>query len=251
MTIILRLDNALHALLKPSTFFALSGRLKSGLCLITLISTALGLYWALVLSPADYRQGEMVRMMYVHVPASWLALGVYTFMASLSAIHLIWKNPFVSLIVKAAAPIGLCFALLSLVTGSLWGKPTWGAWWVWDARLTSMLILFFLYAGYLLLVQSFENTQHGQQVGSILLLVGALNIPIIKFSVNWWYTLHQPASLFKWGKPAVHPSMMLPLMLMLCAFIGYFLLVLILRVEKEWAAQKLKALQIRIVQGGR
>lgn len=214
-----------------------------------MVSSTLGIYWGLFLSPADYRQGEMVRMMYIHVPASWLALGIYTLMAGLSAIHLIWRNPFASLIVKAAAPIGICFALLSLITGSLWGKPTWGAWWVWDARLTSMLILFFLYAGYLLLVQSFENTYYGQQMGSILLLVGVLNIPIIKFSVNWWYTLHQPASLLKWGKPAIHNSMLVPLMLMLVAFIGYFLLVLIIRVEKEWAQQRRKSLQIRIVQG--
>ena len=200
-------------------------------------------------SPADFRQGEMVRMMYIHVPASWMALGVYSFMAILSAIHLIWKAPFTSLIARAAAPIGICFAILSLITGSLWGKPTWGAWWVWDARLTSMLILFFLYAGYLLLINAFENSYHGQQMGSVLLLVGALNIPIIKFSVNWWYTLHQPASLLKWGKPAIHASMLVPLMLMLSAFVGYFLLVLILRIEKEWAEQRRKALQIRIVQG--
>ena len=227
----------------------MSGRLKSGVLLFTIVCATLGVYSALFASPADYLQGEMVRMMYIHVPASWMALGVYTFMAGLAIVHLVWKTPFASLIARAAAPIGICFAILSLITGSLWGKPTWGAWWVWDARLTSMLILFFLYAGYLLLLQSFENSYHGQQMGSILLLVGVLNIPIIKFSVNWWYTLHQPASLLKWGKPAIHPSMLVPLMLMLGAYVGYFLLVLILRMEKEWAEQKRKSLQIRIIQG--
>ncbi len=232
----------------PSRFFSLYKKLTPGILLLTILCAGFGLYWGLWASPTDYRQGDMVRMMYVHVPASWMALGIYTFMAGMSAIMLVGRLPFAGLITKAAAPIGLCFALISIVTGALWGKPTWGAWWVWDARLTSMLILFFLYVGYIMIVPSFKNTTHGLQVGGILLLVGVINIPIIKFSVNWWYTLHQPASLLRWGKPTIHTSMLWPLLMMFAAYLFYFLLVLRVRVEKEWAQHKLKILQIRLIQ---
>ncbi len=174
-------------------------------------------------------------------------MAIYSLMALLSAIALIWKHPLAGVMAKAAAPIGACFTLISLITGSLWGKPMWGAWWVWDARLTSVLILFFLYMGYIVLVDAFEEPSQGIQAGSVLSLVGFINIPIIKFSVEWWHTLHQPASVLRYGPPTIHTSLLVPLLIMAAAYGAYFLMVWIIRIRQELATQRLRALQIRTI----
>ncbi len=206
------------------------------------VSLVVGLYLALVASPADYQQGDTVRIMYVHVPAAWMSLFVYATMAAGSASYLIWRHPLGVIAARAAAPVGATFTFLALVTGSLWGKPMWGTWWVWDARLTSVLILFFLYLGYIALMNAFENAERGQKAASLLCLVGVVNLPIIKFSVDWWNTLHQPASVSRIGTPAIHESMLWPLGLMALAFTLYFLVVLILRIKSELLGARLRAL---------
>lgn len=201
-----------------------------GLSLICfLVGLALGLFF----SPPDYQQGETVRIMYIHVPASWWALGVYTIMAGASVTGFITKAPLCHLLTKAIAPIGLSFTLISLITGSLWGKPTWGTWWVWDARLTSMLILLFLYIGYQLLVTAFDDQEKGLAAGAVIAMVGWINVPLIKWSVDWWHTLHQPASIIRLAKPAIHWTMLVPLAFMAAAFTGYFLSLMILRLNLE------------------
>jgi heme exporter protein C len=193
-----------------------------------------GLWFAFFGSPPDYQMGEAVRIMYIHVPASWFAMGIYAVMALHAIIGLITKHPLADIIVKAAAPIGALFTFISLITGALWGKPMWGTWWVWDARLTSVLILFLLYLGYLALVDSFENHRQGLKAGSILVIVGAFNLPIIKWSVNWWNTLHQPASVTKLSAPSIPPDMLIPLLLMTAAYASYFVILLLMRIETEY-----------------
>ncbi|MCX7337770.1 MAG: heme ABC transporter permease CcmC [Alphaproteobacteria bacterium] len=189
-----------------------------------LVLLGIGATTGLFYSPADYQQGDMVRIMYVHVPASWWALGVYTLMAVSSVIGLVTRIPLFFLMTKAVAPIGAGFTTISLLTGSIWGKSTWGTWWVWDARLTSMLILFFLYIGYLN-IASRINQEKDFATASILVIIGWINIPIIKWSVDWWYTLHQPASLMRFAKPAIHYSMLRPLLIMAAGF-GFYALAL-------------------------
>lgn len=204
-----------------------------------------GLYFAFVKSPVDYQQGEMVRLMYVHVPASWLCIGVYLSMAICAAVGFVTKHPLFDLIIKAAAPIGASFTMISLITGSLWGLPMWGTWWVWDARLTSVLILFILYIGYIVLVDAYKGSAQGLKFGSVLILIGAINIPIIKWSVNWWTTLHQPASFLRLGGSAIHPSMLLPLLLMSAAYGFFFLWILTWRLEMELLKRKIVAFEDR------
>jgi heme exporter protein C len=216
---------------------------------LTVLLLAAGLYFALVGSPPDYQQGETVRIMYIHVPSAWMALFVYGCMAAASASALIWRHPLADLIAKSAAPIGAGFTLICLVTGSLWGKPMWGAWWAWDARLTSVLILFFLYLGYIALVNAFDDPVRGYRSAAILALVGVVNLPIIKFSVDWWNTLHQPASVLRLDGPAIDPSMLWPLLLMAAGFTLFFVTVLILRVRGEIAAAKVRNLQLSLAQG--
>jgi len=211
---------------------------------------AAGLYFALVASPADYQQGQSVRIMYVHVPAAWMALFVYTSMAASSAVGLIWKQPLAHVAAHAAAPIGAGFTALCLVTGSLWGQPMWGTWWVWDARLTSVLVLFFLYLGFMSLRASFDDPVRGERAAAILALVGFVNIPIIKFSVDWWNTLHQPASVVRLDGLAIHPSMLVPLLLMAAGFTFYFMALLLLRMRAEMLARRARALNMARVQGG-
>jgi len=204
-----------------------------------------GLLWGLILSPADYQQGESVRIMYVHVPASWGALCVYTAMAILSGLAFVTRAPLFHLMAKSIAPIGMAFAFISLGTGAIWGKPTWGTWWVWDARLTSMLLLFILYLGYWMLVSMFEEEERGLSAGAVIALVGWVNVPIIKWSVDWWYTLHQPASVLRFAKPAIHWTMLMPLLCMAMAFALYGLVVAIIRFRTELTKRKVRAFQIR------
>jgi heme exporter protein C len=188
--------------------------------------------------------------MYVHVPAAWMALFVYTSMAASSAVGLICKQPLAHVAAHAAAPIGAGFTALCLVTGSLWGQPMWGTWWVWDARLTSVLVLFFLYLGFMSLRASFDDPVRGERAAAILALVGFVNIPIIKFSVDWWNTLHQPASVVRLDGLAIHPSMLVPLLLMAAGFTFYFMALLLLRMRAEMLARRARALNMARVHAG-
>jgi heme exporter protein C len=204
-----------------------------------------GLLLGLFFSPPDYQQGETVRIMYVHVPASWGALGAYTTMALFSAGGLITRSPLMHLITKSIAPIGITFTLISLGTGSIWGKPTWGTWWVWDARLTSMLLLLFLYLGYWAFITSGEEEEKSLTAGAVLTVIGCINIPIIKGSVTWWHTLHQPASVFRFAKPAIHWTMLIPLLCMALAFAAYGLVLTFIRLRTELNQRKIRSLHRR------
>jgi heme exporter protein C len=203
-----------------------------------------GLYFALFNSPPDYQQGDTVRIMYVHVPSAWMALFVYTSMAISSAVGLIWKHPLAHLSAQAAAPIGACFTFVCLLTGSLWGKPMWGTWWVWDARLTSVLILFFLYLGFMALQNAFDDPARGERSAAILAIIGFINVPIIKFSVDWWNTLHQPASVVKISGPAIHSSMLIPLFVMGVGFTLYFCALLLLRMKTLMLARRARGMSM-------
>ena len=234
-----------HRFANPARFLRFAAVVQPWIAWITVFLFAVGLYLGLLASPADYQQGETVRMMYVHVPAAWMALFCYSALAGACAVALIWKHPLAELAAKATAPIGASFTFLALVTGSLWGKPMWGTWWVWDARLTSMLVLFFLYLGYMALNNAFDDPGRGAKSSSILALVGFVNVPIIKFSVDWWNTLHQPASVVKMGGPAIHASILAPLLVMGVAFTTYYLWVVLIRIRREVTANKIHALQMR------
>ena len=211
---------SLHRFANPGQFLRLSGAVLPYLAIGAIVLTALGLGWGLFVSPADYQQGDAVRIMYVHVPSAWLASAGYTGLAICSVMSLVWRHPLADLAAAEIGPVGAGFTALCLATGSLWGKPLWGAWWVWDARLTSVLVLFFLYIGHVALVRAFDDPTRGYRAGAILALVGVVNLPIIKFSVDWWNTLHQPASITLTGAPSMAPEMLWPLLL--CA-IGYTL----------------------------
>ena len=185
-----------------------------------LILTVTGLVWGLFFAPADWQQGDTVRIMYVHVPSAWLASAGYVSLAVCSALSLVWRHPLADLAAVEIGPVGAAFTAICLATGSLWGKPMWGAWWVWDARLTSVLVLFFLYLGHIALVRAFDDPTRGYRAGAILALLGVVNLPIIKFSVDWWNTLHQPDTITLTGAPTMFVGMLWPL---LVAAIGYTL----------------------------
>ncbi|MEL0018669.1 MAG: heme ABC transporter permease [Rickettsiales bacterium] len=225
----------MHRFANPNRFLRLGRAVLPWSAGLTVLCLAAGLYLALFVSPPDYQQLETV---------AWMALFVYSSMAIASATALIWKHPLADLIAKASAPVGAGFTLICLVTGSLWGKPMWGTWWVWDARLTSVLILFFLYLGYIALNNAFDDPTRGAKASAVLALVGAVNLPIIKFSVDWWNTLHQPASVTRLDAPAVHSSMLWPLLLMALGFTLFYVTVLIFRVRSEIAAAKIRNIQL-------
>jgi heme exporter protein C len=241
----------------PGRFMRLSGRIMPWCAAGAAIGLAVGLYLALVVAPPDYQQGEAVRIMFVHVPAAWMASFVYGFLALASAVALIWRHPLADIAAQAAAPLGAGFTLLCLVTGSLWGEPMWGTWWVWDARLTSVLVLFFLYVGYIAVVNGFDDPTRGARAGAVLALVGVVNLPIIKFSVDWWNTLHQPASVFRMGGPTIDASMLVPLLVMAVAFMLYFAALLMLRMRTAIIASRVRAARLGEIepmaepQGGR
>ena len=205
---------------------------------------AVGLYLALVAAPPDYQQGEIVRIMYIHVPSAWMALAVYLFVAIASVVALVWRHPLAEIAAAAAAPIGAAFTLICLATGSLWGRPMWGAWWVWDARLTSVLVLFFLYLGYIALVNAFDEPSRGARAGAVLALVGVVNLPIVKFSVDWWNTLHQPASVVRLGGPKIDVAMLIPLLVMAAGFALLFATLTMLRMRT--ALNERRALAMRL-----
>ena len=198
--------------------FRLAGTLAPWLAGICLLCLASGLFLGLVVAPADYEQGESYRIIYIHVPAAWMSMFVYVVMASSSAVFLIWRLKIADVVAHASAPIGASFTAVALLTGSFWGKPMWGTWWIWDARLTSELLLLFLYLGYLALRGAMETPQSAARAAAILAVVGVVNIPVIHFSVEWWNTLHQPATITKLDKPSMHISMLRPLLLMVLAF---------------------------------
>ena len=239
----------LHRFANPTRFLRVADVIQPWAAGLTLVLMASGLYFALIESPSDYQQGETVRIMYIHVPSAWMALFCYTALAVASGIALIWKHPLADLAARATAPIGAGFTFLALVTGSLWGKPMWGTWWVWDARLTSVLILFFLYLGYMALQDAFDDAERGAKASAVLALVGFINVPIIKFSVDWWNTLHQPASVLKMSGPAIHSSMLVPLLLMALAFKGYYIWLLLIRIRGEINSMKIRALRLRQMHG--
>src|SRR6204780_3837262 len=201
-----------------------------------------GLYLALFVAPPDYQQGESVRIMFVHVPAAIMAEGVYYFIALASFVALVWRHPLADIGAQAAAPLGAAFTLVCLATGSLWGRPMWGTWWVWDARLTSVLVLFFLYLGYIALVNAFDDPERGSRAGAVLALVGVVNLPIIKFSVDWWNTLHQKESVFRLDGPTIAPSLLWPLLVMAVGFLFFFLSLLLLRTRAALLEARLRAL---------
>jgi heme exporter protein C len=234
----------MHRFANPARFVRLSSAVLPWVTALAALCIGTGLYFGLFNSPVDYQQRDTVRIMYVHVPSAWMSMFVYSGMALASAISLVWKHPLADLAAKASAPLGAGFTLVALVSGALWGQPTWGTWWVWDARLTSVLILFFLYLGYVALWEAFDDPQRAAKAAAILCLVGAVNIPIIKFSVDWWNTLHQPASVMTLSGPSIHISMLVPLLLMALGFTFYYVAVLIVRIQREIVARKIRALRL-------
>ncbi|MGC1890229.1 MAG: heme ABC transporter permease [Stellaceae bacterium] len=231
-------------LANPARFMRLSAKAVPWCAWAAVLVLAVGLFWSLVVAPPDYQQGDTVRIMYVHVPAAWMALSIYLFVAVASAVALVWRHPLAEVAARAAAPIGAAFTFVCLATGSLWGRPMWGAWWVWDARLTSVLILFFLYLGYIALANAFDDPSRGGRASAVLALVGVVNLPIIKFSVDWWNTLHQPASVMRIGGPRIDISMLAPLLIMAVGFTLLFVVLLMLRMRTALNERKAMALRL-------
>ena len=233
-----------HRFANPARFSRIAARVLPWSAAATIALFIIGIYYALFASPPDFQQGETVRIMYVHVPSAWISMACYSFIAVMSAVALIWKHPLADIAARSAAPLGAGFTLIVLITGSLWGKPTWGTWWVWDARLTSVLVLFFLYLGHIALTNAFDNPQRGARAAAVLALVGFVNIPIIKFSVDWWNTLHQPASVTRLDAPAIDPAILTPLLLMALAFTFYFVTMLLVRMRADLNAMRARALRL-------
>jgi heme exporter protein C len=231
------------SLANPTRFLSLVGRLVPWLTAVTLILLGIGLYLSFFVAPPDYQQGETVKIMFIHVPAAWLAMFGYMLIAAAALGTLVWRHPVADVAAKTAAPIGATFTFIALVTGSLWGKPMWGTYWVWDARLTSVLVLFLLYLGLLALWQAIEEPGRAGRAAAILALVGAVNVPIIHYSVVWWNTLHQPASVFRMGGPTIDPALLAPLLVMAVAFTLLFILLHLLSMRAEILRRRVRALQ--------
>mgnify|MGYP002633602923 CR=1 FL=1 len=222
-----------HKLASPKSFFEISGRWLPWLLAISIAILLVGGAWALLFVPADYQQGHSVRIMYIHVPAAILAQSGYAMMAVSAAVFLIWRIKLADMAMQAIAPLGASITFLALVTGAIWGKPTWGTWWVWDARLTSTLVLFFLYIGVIALRAALDRQPSAGRACAILVLVGVANFPIIKYSVDWWFTLHQPASFSLSESPAMPREMWLPLLVMVIGYYCFFFSVWALRIRNE------------------
>jgi len=222
-----------HRLVSPKYFYNLAVLLTPWFSWLTVLLMIAGLYGGLVFAPADYQQGESFRIIYVHVPSAWMSLFIYIVMAVAGGVGLIWHIKIADVLAKSCAPVGASFTFLALATGSLWGKPMWGTWWVWDARLTSELVLLFLYLGYMALQSAFEDRRVAARASAILALVGLVNIPIIHYSVEWWSTLHQGATVSKIAAPSIHIDMLIPLLIMALAFKAYFVTIVLLRSRTE------------------
>ena len=229
--------------LNPYRIFKINSNLQKIIFFCFILVLSIGLVEALFLSPEDYLQKDSVRIMYVHVPAAWISLGIFSLIAFLSLSIFLFKNKSLILISKSLAPSGILFTLIALVTGSIWGKPTWGTWWAWDARITSMLILFIFYVLYILTFRIYEDQDKSNKISSIIAIIGAINIPIIKFSVDWWNTLHQPASISLTEKSAIHSSMLLPLMIMTASFALFSFLIFLMKYNTELIKVKNKGLK--------
>ena len=239
----------LIALANPSRFVALANRVLPWLWGATAVAFAAGLYLSLFVAPDDYQQGATVKIMFIHVPNAWLSMFVWGVMCVAALGTLVWRHPLADVAQKAAAPLGAAFTFLALVTGSLWGRPMWGTYWVWDARLTSVLVLFLMYLGVIALWRAVEDPSRAARAVAILTLVGAINIPIIKFSVDWWNTLHQPASVFRIGGPTIDISMLMPLFVMAIAFTLLFVTLHIAAMRTEILRRRIRTLRLLQAQG--
>ena len=217
----------------PNKILLLKNKVISSLVVLLIIVLVIGLTYSLLISPPDYIQGDSVRIMYVHVPSSFIALGCFGFIGMASICNIIFKIKFMSLIAKSLAPIGCVFSLISIVTGAFWGKPTWGIWWVWDARLTSMAILFLFYIAYILTWKFIDSFERANKTSSIIGIIGLFNLPVIKYSVDWWNTLHQPSSITLTSAPTIHYTMLIPLIIMFFAMIIYLLIIFLMRYKTE------------------
>ncbi len=237
----------MQVLANPHRFFSIANRVMPLLWVLTAMTFLVALYFAFFNSPADYQQGETVRIMYVHVPSATLALGIYVLMALASVMAIVFRHPLADMAAKAAAPLGAAFCFLALVTGALWGKPMWGTWWVWDARLTSMFVLMLLYLGYMAVWKAFDEPSRAAVLARVVALVGVINVPIVKFSVDWWNTLHQPASIIKASGPAIHSTILWPLGLMFLAFALLFLSTHLLGLKNLVREQRLRAARMKAV----
>lgn len=235
----IRLPHLMYRLASPNSFYELSGKALPWFAGSTLVLLFIGLLGGLVLAPADYQQGDSFRIIYVHVPAAAFSMGIYVAMAISGGIGLIWRIKVATMVSRSCAPIGAAFTFLALATGSLWGKPMWGTWWVWDARLTSELILLFLYLGYMGLQEAIPDRDKAARASAVLALVGLVNIPIIHYSVEWWYTLHQGATVFKFGKPSIAPAMFWPLLVMMGAYCCLAIMVVLMGARNEVLQRKL------------
>ncbi|PKM37037.1 MAG: heme ABC transporter permease [Gammaproteobacteria bacterium HGW-Gammaproteobacteria-10] len=222
-----------HRMASPPHFYAFTGRILPWLTAIFIILTAVGLYGGLFLAPADYQQGDSYRIIYIHVPSAWMSLFIYVVMAVAGAIGLVWRIKLAEIVMISSASVGAGFTFIALLTGSLWGKPMWGTWWVWDARLTSELILLFLYLGVIALYGAIDDKRTASRAVAILAIVGVVNIPIIHYSVEWWNTLHQGPTVSKIDKPSIHVSMLIPLLTMAVAFKFYYLVAMLQRARTE------------------
>jgi heme exporter protein C len=232
----------LHRFANPGRFLRLAGVVLPWLTAFGLILTVIGLIWGLFFAPADWQQGDAVRIMYVHVPAAWLASAGYAAIAACSVVSLVWRHPLADLAAQEIGPVGAGFTAVCLATGSLWGKPMWGAWWVWDARLTSVLVLFFLYLGHIALIRAFDNPERGYRAGAILALLGAVDLPIIKFSVDWWHTLHQGNTFTLTGAPHMYISMIWPLLLTTFGYTLGFAAIVTARLRAAVMERRIRAL---------
>ena len=229
-------------LFQPNKIFQITSKAPKYVLFLFVVVLSIGLTEALVLSPEDYKQSDAVRIMYVHVPAAWISLGIFSSITFLSISGFIFKNKNFFLIAKSLAPSGFVFNIIALVTGSIWGKPTWGTWWAWDARITSMLILALFYAMYLISWRIYENEEKVFKISTIVTILGIVNVPIIKYSVDWWNTLHQPASINILSKSSIHSSMLFPLLIMTAAFALFSLLIFLMKYNTELIKIKNKGL---------
>tara|TARA_B000000460_G_scaffold45575_1_gene28939 strand:- start:140 stop:847 length:708 start_codon:yes stop_codon:yes gene_type:complete len=223
----------------PSKILSLNNKLINTLLIVMILIVLVGLVYALIISPPDYIQGDSVRIMYVHVPSSFIALGCFGFIGIASILNLIFRIKFVSLMAKSLAPVGCIFSLISIVTGSLWGKPTWGIWWVWDARLTSMAILLLFYLAYIFTWKFVNNYEKANKISSVIGIIGLFNLPVIKYSVDWWSTLHQPSSISLTSAPSIHYTMLIPLIIMFLGMVIYSFIIFLMKYKTELMRLKL------------